>query len=116
LLRALPLVLLPWAWGCNTRPETGATETPPAPTGLKIVTINNFKYDPADLEVSPGTTVKWTNLDDMPHTVTSTGEPKSLASPALDSDDTFVFTFSQVGAYDYICTLHPSMKGRVVVK
>jgi plastocyanin len=78
------------------------------------VKISNFTFDPASLEISPRTKVTWTNHDDQPHTVTST--QKIFASPALDTDDHFSFTFDTAGEYPYYCKIHPRMTGKVVVK
>ena len=80
------------------------------------VSIDNFKYIPDTLTVPAGTKVTWTNHDDMPHTVTSTGKPRVLDSDALDTDDRFSHVFAEPGTYDYVCTVHPKMSGRVVVE
>ena len=60
-----------------------------------------------------GTTVTWHNGDGEPHTVVST--QGLFRSAALDTDETFSFTFTQPGTYEYFCTLHPLMTGKVVV-
>ena len=78
------------------------------------VKISNFTFDPASLEIPPRTKVTWTNHDDQPHTVTST--QKLFASPPLDTDDHFSFTFATPGEYAYYCKIHPRMTGKVVVK
>ncbi len=84
--------------------------TPPA----AAVTIDNFRFAPQTVTVKRGTTVTWTNRDDMPHTVVSEG--KEFASGALDTDATFSYTFEKAGTFDYFCSIHPRMTGRVVVK
>jgi plastocyanin len=58
--------------------------------------------------------VTWTNRDDIPHTVAST--TKAFKSPALDTDDSYSFTFTTAGSYEYFCSLHPHMTGTVVVE
>jgi plastocyanin len=78
------------------------------------VGIDNFTFSPERLVVAPGTTVTWTNRDDIPHTVAST--TRAFKSPALDTDDHFSFTFRDAGVYDYFCSLHPHMKGTIVVE
>ena len=90
----------------------------PAAPGLtqQGVTIQLFQFRPRQLEVRPGTKVTWTNQDDMPHTVTSTAKPKALDSEALDTDARFSYVFTELGTYDYICTIHPKMAGRVIVE
>jgi amicyanin len=78
------------------------------------VKIDNFVYNPQQITVKAGTTVVWTNHDDIPHTVTSsTGV---FRSKALDTDDTFSFTFTTPGTYKYFCALHPHMTGSIVVE
>jgi plastocyanin len=78
------------------------------------VKIDNFTFTPATLTVPVGTQVTWINRDDIPHTVVS--DDKAIKSKALDTDDKFTFTFTQAGTYPYFCSLHPKMKGKVVVQ
>jgi plastocyanin len=80
------------------------------------VKIDNFSFGPEVLTVAAGTTVTWTNRDDIPHTVVSTDDPKSFKSKVLDTDEKFSFTFSKAGTYPYFCSIHPKMTGKVVVK
>jgi plastocyanin len=77
------------------------------------VSIENFAFAPAELTVAPGTTVVWTNHDDIPHTITST--EGAFKSHAIDTDDSFSFTFGKAGSYRYFCSLHPHMVGMVKV-
>lgn len=83
----------------------------PAPAA---VTIDNFSFGPTTLKVATGTTVKWTNKDDIPHTVVSTAG--LFKSHALDTDESFSYKFDKPGTYDYFCSLHPKMTGKVVVE
>jgi plastocyanin len=85
-----------------------------APAAAARVEIKDFEYLPATLTVPAGTTVTWTSHDDEPHTVTSS--EKVFASPGLDADETFSYTFATPGTYTYSCTLHPQMTGTIVVK
>lgn len=78
------------------------------------VTIDNFAFSPATLTVPSGTTVTWTNQDDMVHTVTETN--RSFSSKGLETGDTYVHTFTAPGTYTYFCALHPRMTATVVVK
>ena len=78
------------------------------------VTIDNFTFGPPELTVAVGTTVKWVNHDDIPHTVME--KNKAFRSKALDTDDAFSFTFASAGTFDYFCGLHPHMVGKIVVK
>ena len=83
-------------------------------TATAEVTIGNFTFEPATLTVAPGTTVTWTNRDDIPHTVVSTDG--LFKSKARDTDEKFSFTFDKAGTYPYFCSIHPKMKGQIVVR
>jgi plastocyanin len=85
-----------------------------APAPGAAVKIANFTFGPKELTVRPGTTVTWTNADDTPHTVTAVDG--AFRSKALDTGDSFAFTFARPGAYAYFCSLHPMMTGKVIVK
>ena len=78
------------------------------------VKIDNFSFSPATLEIKAGTTVTWTNADDIPHTVVS--NDKVFKSKPLDTDQKFSFTFDKPGTYPYFCSLHPKMTAKVVVQ
>jgi plastocyanin len=78
------------------------------------ITIDNFTFTPKELTVAVGTTVKWVNHDDIPHTVVE--KKTAFRSKALDTDDSFSFTFTSAGTFDYFCGLHPHMVGQVIVK
>jgi len=80
------------------------------------VKIDNFSFTPVNLTVTVGTTVTWTNRDDIPHTVVSTDDPKAFKSKVLDTDERFSFTFSKPGSYAYFCSVHPKMTGKVTVQ
>ena len=86
----------------------------PAFASDKSVTIDNFTFNPQRLTIKAGTTVIWTNQDDIPHTVAST--TKAFKSKVLDTDDKFSFTFTTPGEYAYFCSLHPHMTGTIVVE
>jgi plastocyanin len=77
------------------------------------VTIDNFTFTPAQLNLKVGDTVTWTNHDDIPHTVVSAGK---FRSKAMDTDGTFSFTFTAAGDYQYFCSLHPHMTGMIKVE
>jgi plastocyanin len=78
------------------------------------ITIDNFTFSPKDLTIAVGTTVKWVNHDDIPHTVVE--KKTTFRSKALDTDDSYSFTFASAGEFDYFCGLHPHMVGKVIVK
>ena len=90
--------------------ETAAAENPAA---LQI-TIDNFSFAPATLNISAGTEVTWVNHDDIPHTVVSE-DKVTFKSHALDTDEKFSFTFAKPGTYTYFCSLHPKMTAKVAV-
>jgi len=77
------------------------------------VVMDNFNFTPATISVPVGTTVKWTNRDDVPHNVVSTEQ--KFKSPVLDTDEQFSHRFDTPGAYKYFCSIHPKMTGRIVV-
>jgi plastocyanin len=78
------------------------------------IQIDNFHYSPPTLVVAPGTTITWKNDDDSPHSVRE--KDGKFKSAALDTDDTFSQTFAAPGEYDYFCSIHPYMTGKIVVK
>jgi plastocyanin len=78
------------------------------------VKIDNFTFVPQRVTVKAGTTVTWTNEDDIPHTVAATA--KAFRSKALDTEDKFSFTFTTPGTFEYFCSLHPHMTGTIVVE
>ncbi len=86
----------------------------PTPARGPTVAIKGFAFAPQVIVVKPGTTITWTNADEDPHTVTA--NDKSFHSAAMDSDDTFSFTFTRQGEFAYFCSLHPHMTGKVIVK
>ncbi len=78
------------------------------------VKIDNFSFSPATITVPAGTTVRWTNRDDIPHTVVA--DDKAFKSKALDTDEDFTYTFTKPGTYSYFCSIHPKMVAKVVVQ
>ena len=77
------------------------------------VTIANFTFDPPTLTVPVGTTVTWTNEDDIPHVVAE--KNVSFRSKALDTGDAYSHTFTTAGTVEYFCAIHPHMTGKIVV-
>jgi plastocyanin len=110
---AVALVLGIGAFGASQKSAvTSAQEKMPT----MEVKIDNFSFGPVTLTVPVGTTVTWTNRDDIPHTVVSTDDPKAFKSKVLDTDEKFSFTFSKAGTYPYFCSIHPKMTGKVIVQ
>jgi amicyanin len=91
-----------------------ALATAQAQDSNTVVAIDNFTFTPPELNVTIGTTVKWVNHDDIPHTVVE--KNTTFRSKALDTDDSYSFTFKNAGTFDYFCGLHPHMVGKVIVK
>jgi amicyanin len=79
------------------------------------VSIDNFTFNPQKLTVKAGTTVTWTNKDDIPHGIAATGNA-FRRSNAMDTDDAYSFTFTTPGTYQYFCYIHPHMTGTIVVE
>ena len=78
------------------------------------VKIDNFVFGPQAITVPVGTTVTWTNSDDIPHTAVSTDG--AFKSKVMDTNEKFSYTFTKAGTYAYYCSVHPKMTGQVVVK
>jgi amicyanin len=110
---AATLLLGMGALGVSQKNFVASAQQKPETTEVKI---DNFTFGPAELTVPVGTTVTWTNKDDIPHTVVSTDDPKAFKSKVLDTDEKFSFTFSKAGTYPYFCSIHPKMTGKVIVQ
>lgn len=94
--------------GCTTSVTPSATPTP-----LNTIIIKNFAFNPATLTVNKGTTVTWTNEDAATHTISS---DQFTSSSNLNKGDSYKFQFNTTGTYNYICGIHPNMKGTIVVE
>lgn len=84
-----------------------------ATTGSVEVRVDNFTFSRPMLTIAMGTTVTWVNEDDIPHTIVA--KDRTFRSKTLDTDDRFSFTFTTPGEFDYFCSLHPHMVGKVIV-
>jgi plastocyanin len=105
--------------GCSSTPAaTTPAATTPAPAaggssaGAKTVSISNFAFDPADLTVKVGDSVTWTNSDSAPHTIAFA----DFASEQLAQGATYSHTFDKAGTFDYTCSIHPQMAGKITVQ
>jgi plastocyanin len=98
----------------GSRPGLAASSADKAPSGAEVK-IDNFSFGPPTITISAGTTVMWTNHDDVPHVVTS-DDNKLFKSRPLDTDDHFSFTFTKPGTYNYYCAIHPKMTAKIVVQ
>jgi plastocyanin len=106
VIAALALLLAGSTEGAANREQPASAE----------VKIDNFSFGPATITVAVGTTVTWTNRDDIPHTVVSADDPKAFKSKVMDTDEKFSFTFTKAGTFPYFCSVHPKMTGTVVVQ
>lgn len=79
------------------------------------VEISGFAFQPATVTIQVGDTVTWTNLDGAAHTATDTG-PQALFDGVMDNGESFSYTFTQAGTFNYFCTFHPQMTGTVIVQ
>lgn len=106
----------------HTHPTEAATAASSPPAALPVaeavatdsVVINDFLFAPAVIRVKSGTIVTWTNQDTEPHTVTVTGAG-GFSSPVLKRGDRFSHSFAAAASVPYICSIHPYMKGGVIV-
>lgn len=104
-MRALPLataaVLGALISGC------GGGSSPP-----ETVAVRDFEFAPRDFEADVGEPVTWENEGEQLHNVKGDG----FFSRAMEPGATYEFRFARRGTYEYVCTLHPQMKGRIVVR
>jgi plastocyanin len=110
----LDIAILLAALVLAARPASTFGATPENKPAAVAVKIDNFSFSSATITVPAGTTVRWTNGDDIPHTVVS--DDKMFKSKALDTDEQFSYTFTKPGTYGYFCGIHPKMTGKVVVQ
>jgi plastocyanin len=116
---AIMLVITCSFSGCtSSQSPVTTTPTTPAPAGgSNAIAIKNFAFSPAILTIKTGTTVTWMNQDGAIHQITSdSGTPVAFNSDSLANGASFQFTFIQPGTYTYHCTIHPPMKGTIIVQ
>ena len=95
---------------------TLGTASAAAPVTKPVVSISHYSFQPGTLTVTQGSTVIWINKDDDVHTIKSTDGPEAFSSPALDNGKQFGMTFHRAGTYHYVCSVHPFMRGVIVVR
>ena len=78
------------------------------------IEIKDFAFNPQTLTVKSGEKVTWINRDEEPHTIVSV-EKQFKKSTALDTDQEFTITAGAPGTYNYFCSVHPKMTGKIVV-
>jgi outer membrane protein assembly factor BamB len=109
---------IPSAAGEPDASPTVAIADTPTPAGAVFeASMESLKFIPAEIVISVGTTVIWTNDDVVAHTVTQRAKPEDqlFSSPLLAPGESFSFTFDTLGTYAYFCMPHPFMTGTVVV-
>jgi len=84
------------------------------PSGAGTVAIAEFLFGPETIKVQSGQAITWTNIDDSPHQVTVLGT-STMRTPIVLKGESTALRFNDVGTYDYICGLHPTMKGKIEV-
>lgn len=127
ILFALSFLVLPLALGgcayttsvpANTAPvvqspaTTGSTQTPAVVNQSTKIDIQNFSFNPATLTIKQGATVTWANNDSVPHTIKS----DTFNSELLNQGQAFSFVFKNIGTFNYVCSIHPSMTGTIIVQ
>lgn len=92
-----------------------AGDAPATTTAVRIVRLQDFEIRPATVRIARGATVEWRFLDaPAPHDVTSRGSRRFRSSPAMQKGR-YRVRFRKSGTYRYLCTIHPNMRGKVVV-
>ncbi|MGH3926295.1 MAG: cupredoxin domain-containing protein, partial [Pseudonocardiaceae bacterium] len=98
--------------GAGAPTDAGGSQQAPVE---HAVSMEGLQFVPALLTVAVGDTVTWTNNDTALHTVTVTDGPEIFESELLNPGDTFTYTFTKAGTYEYYCAVHPDMKASVLV-
>ena len=83
-------------------------------SAAEAITIQDFAYSPGNLQLPVGVTVTWTNRDTAPHSATDSG--RTWDTGVLSRGKSKTLTFEAAGTFDYFCSVHPSMKARLVVQ
>ncbi len=104
---AAVLLIMTAFGGCGKASNESA-----APQDKNTVIIENHEFQPAEITIKSGETVTWVNKDSVKHTITA----DSFDSGPIGKDETFQQTFDEKGTFEYACTPHPYMKGKVIVE
>jgi amicyanin len=96
----------------TTTTATGTSA--PAASGVQV-TMRGLAFQPAVIHAKVGQTVVWTNDDTPAHNVTYVSGPKFTSSPTIKPGQKFQLKLTQAGTIHYFCTIHPFMKGTIVV-
>lgn len=101
--------------GSSSSSSGGTNNTPGPQSGTADVSMSGFAFSPASVTIAKGATVRWTNLDPAPHTVTA-DDTSQFASGTLAQNEKFEHKFDTPGTYTYHCSIHTDMKGTVIVQ
>ena len=117
LVMITAIFLIVSSTGCSPQPnkQQALPETNNLTGQTHDVEINNYAFSPSTLTLNIGDTVKWTNKQAIPHIVVS-DSGSELNSPQIESEGTYSHTFNQKGTFAYYCSIHPSMKGTIIVQ
>jgi plastocyanin len=109
-----PTPTTPATTTAQTNLTANSAETPSNSTGGNTIEVKmeGFAFNPDSVTISPGDTVKWTNMDSAGHDVSGS----EFKSNMLQKGDSYEHQFPKSGTYDYVCSVHPNMKGTVIVK
>jgi amicyanin len=100
----------------NQNPVTNnPVSTPTTSSQTHSITISGFAFSPSTLTIKKGDTVTWTNQDSTPHTIVS-DSGNEISSVSLLKGNTYSHTFNSAGTFDYHCSIHPSMKAKIIVE
>jgi amicyanin len=102
----------------QTSPSPPITPISQAPVSANTITIKNFAFDPQTLTVNAGSTVRWVNYDRVTHRIVfidSAGRDTDVDSNPLSASQSWSSKFDKPGTYDYYCTIHTDMKGKIIV-
>ena len=103
--------------GCtsSSSPSSGpvASTASTSTASQNPVAIQNYAFSPSTLTIQKGANVTWTNYDSVQHHVVS--DSSAFSSPLLNKGDTYTHQFNNTGSFSYICSIHPYMKGTIVV-
>lgn len=105
-------------FGGSSKKQAESTAAPTLKTSAVVlpttglVNIRGSAFDPAVLKVKQGTTITWINNDSVPHQI----KASPFSSDSLKKGQSFSYTFNNVGNFDYFCSIHPQMKGLIIVE
>jgi amicyanin len=111
----LPVFLIATIFVVGCVQQSPSNSNNPTVPGQYNVAAENFAFNPAELRIKAGDTVVWTNKDTALHTITS-DSGNEISSSSLSNGQTYSHTFATKGTYDYHCSIHTSMKAKIIVE